>query len=134
MNTSLTRWLAGIVCLLLALPGFSQDEGKASYYADFFNGRKMANGDHYDPDLLTCAHRDLPFGSVLKVARKDNPDKSVMVIVTDRGPFVKGRIVDLSKAAASQLGILRRGVADVVLAVVKIPEEPYITGLGGGAQ
>lgn len=81
----------------------------------------MANGDRYDPEDLTCAHLTYPLGTILKVARKDNPDHSVMVIVVDRGPYIKGRSIDLSKRAARELGILENGLAEVVIALVKKP-------------
>jgi rare lipoprotein A len=103
--------------------GFGQERGIASYYSDVFNGRKMANGARYDPEQFTCAHPTAPLGSIMKVARKDDHDKTVMVIVTDRGPFIKGRIIDLSKSAARELGILDHGIMDVVVALVKVPVE-----------
>jgi rare lipoprotein A len=78
----------------------SQEVGIASYYSDYLKGFKMANGERYDPEDLTCAHLTYPLGTILKVARKDNPDRSIMVIVVDRGPYIKGRAIDLSKRAA----------------------------------
>jgi len=128
--------MTGILCLFMSSAVFGQQEGRASYYSDALKGRKMANGERYDPDMLTCAHRDLPFGSILKIALKNDPDHSVMVTVTDRGPYVKGRIVDLSKAAAREIGLLHHGVAEVVVAVVKMPgmDEPAATGIGGGGK
>lgn len=76
----------------------------------------MANGDVYDPNILSCAHPTAPLGSFLKVTRRDHPGYSIIVKVTDRGPYVKGRIIDLSKRAAKELDILHRGIADVVIA------------------
>ena len=81
----------------------------------------MANGDRYDPDDLICAHLTYPLGTILKVARKDNPDRSIMVIVVDRGPYIKGRAIDLSKRAARELGMIDHGLAEVIFAVVKRP-------------
>ena len=81
----------------------------------------MANGDRYDPDDLICAHLTYPLGTILKVARKDNPDRSIMVIVVDRGPYIKGRAIDLSKRAARELGMIDHGLAEVIIAVVKRP-------------
>ena len=121
MNRSLAILIAVLFCLFLAGKSTAQESGVASYYADVLAGNKMANGETYDPEDLTCAHRTYPLGTILKVARKDNPDHSVMVIVTDRGPFVKGRIIDLSKRAARELGIIHRGISDVVVALVKKP-------------
>jgi len=102
---------------------YAQEEGVASYYADFFEGRKMANGDAYNPEELTCAHLTAPLGSIMKITRLDCPDQSVIVRVVDRGPYVKGRIVDLSKRAAKELGILHLGIAEVVVGLVKRPED-----------
>ena len=81
----------------------------------------MANGERYDPDDLICAHLTYPLGTILKVARKDNPDRSIMVIVVDRGPYIKGRAIDLSKRAARDLGMIDHGLAEVIIAVVKRP-------------
>ncbi|MBX2931624.1 MAG: septal ring lytic transglycosylase RlpA family protein [Chitinophagaceae bacterium] len=86
--------------------------GKASYYADKFAGRKTANGEKYQPNEYTAAHKKLPFGTKVKVTNLQN-NKTVNVRINDRGPFVAGRIIDLSKAAAKELGILKSGVAKV---------------------
>ncbi len=93
--------------------------GGASYYADSLAGGKTANGERYDPSKLTAAHRTLPFGTVIEVQRKDG--KFVRVRINDRGPFVRGKIVDLSRAAAKEIDLLRDGVADVTLWVVEKP-------------
>ena len=76
--------------------------GKASYYANKFHGRRTSDGSIYHRDSMTCAHRTLPFGTILKVRNVKN-GKEVIVKVNDRGPFCKGRIVDLSYAAAREL-------------------------------
>ena len=117
--------ISGIVFLTVFFcqKAYSQEAGIASYYADFFDGRKMANGDAYNPNELTCAHLTAPLGSIMKIARKDCPDQSVIVRVVDRGPYVKGRIVDLSKRAAEQLGILHLGIAEVVVGLIKGPQD-----------
>jgi rare lipoprotein A (peptidoglycan hydrolase) len=97
----------------LSMHCLSQVElGKASYYKDSWKGRRTASGERFHPDSLTCAHRTQPFGTFLLV---NCPSKgtSVVVRVNDRGPFGKGRIVDLSGAAARKLGIILAGVADV---------------------
>ncbi len=91
--------------------------GTASWYGIPFHGRKTANGETYDMNGLTCAHRTLPFGTVLLVTNLGN-GRSVTVRVTDRGPFISGRIVDLSRGAASTLGMLDTGTAQVSLKVV----------------
>ena len=92
--------------------------GKASFYGNKFHGRKTSSGERYHRDSLTCAHKTLPFGTLLKVRNLKN-GREVVVKVTDRGPFVKGRIVDLSMAAARQLDMLSSGVANVEATFVK---------------
>lgn len=121
MNRSLIRSFTGVLCLFITLSVSAQDSGIASYYHDGLTGYKMANGERYDPEDLTCAHPYYPLGSILKVARRSNPDRSIMVMVTDRGPFVSGRIVDLSKRAAREIGLLQPGIAEVVVALVRMP-------------
>ena len=86
--------------------------GMASYYAEKFQGRKTASGEIYNMNKFTAAHRSLPFNTEIKVTNLEN-SRSVIVRVNDRGPFAKGRIIDLSKAAASQIGLLRKGVGKV---------------------
>jgi len=92
--------------------------GRASYYAHRFHGRKTASGRRYDENELTAAHRTLPFGSVVRVTNLAN-QRSVVVTVTDRGPFVRHRVIDLSHRAASQLGFLRKGTATVRLELME---------------
>ena len=91
--------------------------GKASWYGRDFHGGPTASGDNYDMYTFTAAHRTLPMGTVVRVTDQDN-GKSVMVCVTDRGPFVRGRVIDLSFAAAQQINIENRGVSRVELEVV----------------
>jgi rare lipoprotein A len=86
--------------------------GLASFYGRAFQGQLTASGARYDRRAMTCAHRWLPFGSVARVTDLDT-QRSVEVVVIDRGPHVRGRIVDLSLAAAEALGIVERGVARV---------------------
>ena len=91
--------------------------GKASWYGRDFHGGPTASGDNYDMYTFTAAHRTLPMGTVVRVTDQDN-GKSVMVCVTDRGPFVRGRVSDLSFAAAQQIDIENRGVSRVELEVI----------------
>jgi rare lipoprotein A len=91
--------------------------GLASYYHDKFHGRRTANGEIYDRARLTAAHRSLPFGTRLRVTNRGN-GKSVTVVVNDRGPFVEGRVIDLSRAAASKLGFLKAGLAEVEFVIL----------------
>jgi rare lipoprotein A len=86
--------------------------GVASYYGHRFHGRLTASGTRYDMHALTCAHRTLPFGTRLRVTHLET-GRTVVVTVTDRGPFARGRVVDLSLEAAKRLGIVSRGVARV---------------------
>lgn len=91
--------------------------GLASFYAAKFNNRRTASGEKFNNNALTAAHKSLPFGTKLKVTNLRN-GLSVLVRVNDRGPYVKGRIIDLSKAAARKIGIGRAGTARVKLEVV----------------
>lgn len=101
-----------------ALSGQDSEEwGLASYYSDDFHGRETAYGVVYDKNKLTAAHKRHPNGARLRVTRLDN-NKSVVVTVIDKGPYIKGRVVDLSMAAAQQLGIVEDGVAEVKVEVV----------------
>lgn len=94
--------------------------GQASYYADSLAGRPTASGEPYDPAALTAAHRTLPFGTMVEVAREDG--RSVVVRINDRGPFgKKKRILDLSRAAARQIGLDRAGVATITMRVISVP-------------
>lgn len=91
--------------------------GKASFYADKFEGRTTASGEKYKHNKLTAAHKTLPFGTKVRVTNLAN-SKSVEVIINDRGPYVDGRIIDLSKSAAEQLEFINLGLAEVKMEVV----------------
>jgi rare lipoprotein A len=102
----------------LALTCFSQVQtGKASFYADKFEGVQTASGEKYKRKKLTAAHKTLPFGTKVKVTNLQN-NKSVEVTINDRGPYVEGRILDVSKAAADKLGFLNQGIAEVQVEVI----------------
>lgn len=90
--------------------------GKASYYSKKFHNRKTASGEIYKKGDLICAHRTYPFGTKLLVKNLKN-NKSVIVTVIDRGPFIKGRIIDVSYEAAKELGLIHHGVAKVEVSV-----------------
>jgi rare lipoprotein A len=97
--------------------------GKATYYGDSLSGHKTANGERYDPKLFTAAHKTLRFGSIVRVTRRDT-NKSTYVKINDRGPFgARDRIIDLSKAAARELEMLRAGVVEVTVEIVFEPRE-----------
>lgn len=90
------------------------EKGKASYYADVYKGRKTANGETFSQRKRTAAHPSLPFGTRVKVTNLKN-GKTVKVRINDRGPFVAGRIIDLSRKAARRLDMTRDGVVEVQL-------------------
>lgn len=129
------RWPAILLCVIvLALAGCGSapksypsgspasarghtESGMASYYGDEFHGRKTANGERFDQNKLTAAHKQLPFGTRVRVVNRQN-GKSVVVRVNDRGPFVKGRIIDLSSSAFRSIASIRAGVVPVHIEVV----------------
>lgn len=94
------------------------ESGKASFYSDKLQSRHTANGERYKHHLKTAAHKKIPFGSVVKVTNLEN-GKSVVVKINDRGPFVRGRIIDLSKSAFSSIGNLSAGLIKVKIEVLK---------------
>lgn len=96
------------------------ENGLASWYGRPFHGRRTASGERYDRNEMTAAHRTLPFGSTVSVRCLEN-DRRVTVRITDRGPFIKGRIIDLSEAAARKLGMTHQGIVPVELIVLDIP-------------
>ena len=100
-----------------AAPVASEETGLAAVYSDRLNHHKTASGKIYDRSELTAAHKTLPFGTRVKVTNTRN-GKSVVLTITDRGPREAGRILDISPAAAHELGFLRRGVGQVKLEVV----------------
>ena len=99
-------------------PDFTEiDGGMASYYGDELAGNRTASGERFDPGQLTGAHRTLPFGSMVRVTNVSNGD-SVVVRINDRGPFSRGRVIDISHAAAREIGMHRSGTARVKLALL----------------
>ena len=92
--------------------------GRASYYGDYFHGRRTASGERFDIHKYTAAHRTLPFGTKVKVTNLRN-NKSVVIKINDRGPHVRSRIIDLSKAAASAIDLMRYGAARVSMEVLQ---------------
>jgi len=106
-------------CHHKAIPSASADRnchqtGIASFYADKFNGRQTASGEIFDENKLTAAHKTLPFGTIVKVTNLTN-NQSVIVRINDRGPFVAGRIIDLSKSAARKIDLINAGVVKVTI-------------------
>lgn len=115
------RYVTRILFTLLSLCSFTllsaqTQKGKATFYSKRSTGARTASGVRLHHDSLTCAHRTYPFGTLLKVTNLSN-GKSVVVKVTDRGPFARGRIIDLSWRAAKELGILSKGVSTVKVEV-----------------
>ena len=112
------RMIAATVVMAVSVAMLSVDAGaetgRASWYA---LTSRTASGEWSDPNAMTAAHPSLPFGTRVKVENLDN-GRSVVVRINDRGPFVSGRIIDLTRAAADRLGFLRRGVTDVRLTVL----------------
>jgi len=95
-------------------------KGKASFYAKSFEGKKTANGEVFSNELLTAAHRSFEFGTLVKVTNLSNY-KSVIVRINDRGPYSKHRMIDLSKAAAKEIDLVRQGVGNVLIECIFSP-------------
>ncbi|ENO12887.2 septal ring lytic transglycosylase RlpA family protein [Marinobacter nanhaiticus D15-8W] len=125
-NLLVAMFLSVVAGCSTAQPGVEDDwvgfteTGKASFYADAFQNRKTASGELYKHDLLTAAHKKIPLGSTVEVTNVRN-GKSVVVRINDRGPFSKGRIIDLSKSAFSRIGRPSQGLVNVEIEVVKSP-------------
>ena len=100
-----------------SIPVGQKFRGAASYYGDEFEGRKTSSGQVFTQDGFTAAHKELPFGTKLMVMNLRN-GRTVNVIINDRGPFVAGRVVDLSKSAAQQLDMIRDGVVEVECTII----------------
>lgn len=119
ITSGLQTWaLLGALALLGGCSTFggagsgASETGEASYYGDRHHGKKTASGERFDQRALTAAHRTLPFGTQVRVTNLNN-ERSVVVRINDRGPFVRGRIIDVSRAAAERLDMLRSGVVPV---------------------
>jgi len=101
----------------MKLAGANVFIGKASWYGPNFHGKLTANGEIFDQNALTAAHKELPFGTKVLVTNLTN-GKSTVVTINDRGPYVKGRHIDLSRAAAEEVGMIDAGVVDVMLQIL----------------
>jgi len=116
--------LALILSFFFPLSSFSFEKnpqyGMASWYGGKFHGRKTASGERFNKHSFTAAHKKLPFGTIIRVTNLRN-GKEVYIKVNDRGPFVKGRIVDLSHAAAKALDFNKRGVIRVKIEIISLP-------------
>jgi peptidoglycan lytic transglycosylase len=115
--------ISAIFLLLITLTQISAIErGEASWYGGKFQGRQTANGEKFDTNMLTAAHKTLPFNTIVEVKNLEN-DKIVHVRINDRGPFVVGRIIDLSRAAASKLDMVGAGHVRVEVRIIDDPSE-----------
>ncbi len=128
------RFVSRLVILILCICFFTNNsfaqkrykqKGKASFYANKFIGRKTSNGEIFSQKKLTAAHKYLPFGTKLKVTNLDN-NRSIIVVVNDRGPFIKGRIIDLTKYGANKLGFIKKGVATVLVEQIVVKSNKKI--------
>ncbi len=120
------RFIKALILILALSPIYAQEEGFASWYGWKFHGRQTANGEIFDMNKLTAAHKTLPFGTLIQVTNVRN-DLSVIVRINDRGPFVEERIIDLSKAAADAIGLSALGVAWVRLKLIEEAKAPQFT-------
>jgi len=124
MNQTLLYVLGSIllvsVALGLGMYGPYYEVGIASWYGPGFDGNLTANGEIYDMEGVSAAHKTLPFGTIVRVVEFDTR-RSIVVRINDRGPFVDGRIIDLSKGAAAELGIVNKGITKVGLRIVRWP-------------
>jgi len=93
-------------------------KGKASFYSDWFDGRLTANGEFFSQEEYTAAHKSLPFDTWVEIKNLDNK-KTVYLRINDRGPYIKGRIIDLSKAGAKAIGNLKQGIFNVEMRIVE---------------
>jgi rare lipoprotein A len=105
-----------IVAFVALCAGALAETGIASYYGPE-SGNVTANGERFRPDGISCAHRTLPFGTVVRVTDRAT-GRSVVCRINDRGPYVRGRVIDLSRGAARRLGIIKRGVARVKVEIL----------------
>ena len=119
----LRRALGAGLCLLVwtsaayAQEAVRSEQGTAGWYGRNYDGKKTASGERFDSTALTAAHRTLPFGTRVRVQNLDN-GRSVVVRINDRGPFIRGRVIDVTRAAAGQLGFINAGTARVRLSVL----------------
>lgn len=124
MNQTLLYLLGSIllvgVAAGLAFYGPYYEVGIASWYGPGFHGNLTANGETYDMYGVSAAHKTLPFGTIVRVIELDTR-RSMVVRINDRGPFVEGRIIDLSKGAAEELGIVDKGITRVGLRIIRWP-------------
>ena len=112
------RIVISLLLIFLSCLAIAEETGLASFYAGKFQGRLTANGEVFDTNKLTAAHKTLPFNTIVKVTNLESGD-SVLVRINDRGPFVEGRVIDLSRAAAKVINIVGQGIGSVRLDIVR---------------
>jgi rare lipoprotein A len=127
-----TSLIVLLIMISSSLFADTEMQGFASWYGGKFHGRLTSSGEVFDTNDMTAAHRTLPFGTVVKVTNQDN-GKSTLVKINDRGPFVEGRIIDLSRAAAEQLDMVDQGVARVSLDIVDFVADRELYAVQVGA-
>ena len=118
MSTTILRSLVFFIFCFTSTLTLATEEGIASYYSDVFQGKKTASGSIYDRNKLTAAHKTLTFGTKVKITDLKN-NKSVIVTITDRGPHSKKRMIDLSYAAAEEIGLVKAGLSKVRMEVIE---------------
>ncbi|CAA6824005.1 MAG: Rare lipoprotein A precursor [uncultured Sulfurovum sp.] len=121
MNKLLLHYIVPILFVAFSSPAYAKNKtvqiGKGSWYGKKFHGKRTANGEKYNMYAYTAAHKTLPFGTMVKVTNLRNK-RSLVVRINDRGPYVKGRIIDLSYLAAKKLGYVNKGVAKLKVKVL----------------
>lgn len=122
-----------LITIITATLCYSHDlDGIASWYGGKFVGRQTANGEIFDTTKLTAAHKTLPFNTIVEVKNLDN-NKTIEVRINDRGPFIDGRVIDLSKKAAEKIDMLNSGTAKVSLKIKDMPIPPQVSDIQVGA-
>ena len=126
--------LAVLLLLFASMLAFADPDlqGYASWYGGKFHGRLTSSGEVFDTNTMTAAHKTLPFGTIVRVTNEDN-GKTAIVKINDRGPFVEGRIIDLSRAAAMALDMVGQGVARVSLEIVDFATDKDLYAIQVGA-
>lgn len=119
------RFLFAFLIILPVLTYSHELKGEASWYGGKFIGRQTANGEIFDTMQYTAAHKTLPFNTIVEVTNLDNGKKTT-VRINDRGPFIKGRIIDLSQKAAEDIDMVKTGTAKIVLKVIKMPKTAQV--------
>jgi len=110
------------LAVVFAFFGPYYEKGIASWYGPGFDGNYTANGEVYDMNGISAAHKTLPFGTVVRVVELST-GRSIVVRINDRGPFIEGRIIDLSKGAAAEFGMIDKGITEVGLRILRWPDD-----------